>query len=616
MLANVMRKLISLLVLTILICQAMAGTAYGSSQFGSQWVVDVDGQPRTIGNAQKKATVVVFLGTQCPISNRLIPTLNDLAKSHSADPVDFFAVVSDPTVSRKDAADYRDSYKIAFPVIFDAAGTIASQFHPTNTPDAFVIDDRTGNISYSGRIDDSFAALGKINQVLKSHDLSDAITDVLNDQPVAHPKTDPVGCVFEAWNKPSLSNKVTYARDIAPIMNANCVSCHRSGQIAPFPLGSYNDVAKRAKQISDVTESHYMPPWKPAPDFGSFVGEHRLPDHDIELIKTWANNAAPQGDLADLPPPPKFTDGWQLGKPDLVVKMPDAFTIPASGPDIYRVFVVPLNLSDDTYVAGVEFKPGAPTVVHHSLFFLDDTGTERKLDAADPSPGYRSFGGFGFTPSGGLGGWAPGASAGLLPDGVARFVHKGSDLVFQMHYHPDGKEHIDQSSIAIYFQKQPVKKILSTFPVGTRDIDIAPGDSNYQRNISFALPIDVTLSGVVPHMHLLGRDMKASATTPDGKDIPLVWIPDWDFKWQGQYRYTNPITLPAGTTLTLTAKYDNSANNPDNPNSPPKRAIRGEQTTDEMCVCFFEFLSDSQDQANVMRKQIMRSIIGAAIARN
>jgi thiol-disulfide isomerase/thioredoxin len=587
----------------------MAGTAYGSSQ----WVIDIDGQPRTMGNAQKKATVIVFLGTQCPISNRSIPILNDLAKSHSADPVDFFAVVSDPTISRKDAADYRDSYKIGFPVIFDAAGTIAAQLHPTVTPDAFVLD-QTGTLRYSGRIDDSFAALGKVNQVVKAHDLNDAIIALLNDQPIANPKTEAIGCEFEAWNKPSLSNQVTYARDIAPIMNANCVSCHRSGQIAPFPLGSYNDVAKRAKQISDVTATHYMPPWKPAPNFGSFVGEHRLPDHDIELIKTWATNGAPQGDLADLPPPPKFTDGWQLGKPDLVVTMPDVFTIPAGGPDIYRVFVVPMNLSDDTYVAGVEFKPGAPTVVHHSLFFLDDTGVARKLDAADPGPGYRSFGGIGFTPTGGLGGWAPGASPGLLPDGVARFVHKGSDLCIQMHYHPDGKEHIDQSSIAIYFQKKPVKKILSAFPVGTRDIDIAPGDADFQRTITFTLPIDVTLSGVIPHMHLLGRDMKAAATAPDGKEIPLVWIPDWDFKWQGQYRYTNPITLPAGTTLTLTAKYDNSANNPDNPNSPPKRVVRGEQTTDEMCVCFFEFLADSQDQANVMRKQIVRSLIASQIA--
>jgi mono/diheme cytochrome c family protein len=577
-------------------------------------MIDVDGQPRVLARSEARGTIVAFVGTQCPISNRYAPLLNELAKTHASDDLDLLAVVSDPTITIADARKYRDEYKIQFPILFDASGLLAHQFKPAVTPEAFLLD-REGKIVYRGRIDDCFEDVGQQKQVVKSHDLTDAVTALLAGKPVGSPETKPVGCAFEAWNSKDLKAAATYTRDIAPLLNANCVSCHRAGEIAPFPLDSYPDAAKRAKQLAAVTESRYMPPWKPAAGYGHFVGEHRLSDDQIKLIDTWAQAGAPRGDDKDLPPAPKFASGWTMGEPDLVVKMPQPFTVSADGRDVYRAFVVPLNLPNDCYVAGVEFRPGAATVVHHCLLFLDNTGAARKLDEQDAEPGYRSFGGPGFTPTGGLGGWAPGAHPGMLPEGVGRFVPAKSDLIFQMHYHPDGRERVDQSSVAIYLQKKPVKKVISTIPLATRDIDIPAGESNYIRNVKWELPVDLLVSGATPHMHLVGREMKVWATKSDGQQIPLIWIDDWDFKWQGQYRFVDPIVVPKGSTLEMTARYDNSTANPDNPNNPPARVRRGEQTTDEMCICFVEFEADSMQQARDIRAQIVREAVGDAIRR-
>jgi peroxiredoxin len=599
-----------ILALTLLLTQI----AVQAESIAPQRVIDLDGKPLALPNADSQATAIIFIGTQCPISNRYVPQLNEMYATYQAKKVDLIGVVVDPTISRKDVIAYRDQYKIAFPIVFDASGTLAKQFKPTKTPEAFLID-HDGEIRYHGRIDDSFAALGKINQVVKSHDLVDAISAVLENQPVAHAQTEVVGCPIEETDAKSQAGKVTYSRDIAPILDANCVACHREGQIAPFSLTSYIDAAKHAKLISDVTGTGYMPPWKPAEGFGHFLGEHRLSGREIDLLKSWADAGAPQGDASDLPALPKFASDWALGTPDIVVKMPEAFTVPAGGKDIYRAFVAPINVPDDCYVAGIEFKPGAPTVVHHCILYLDTTGAARKLDEADPGPGYVSFGGPGFTPSGGLGGWAPGATPSLLPEGIGRVLRKGSDVVFQMHYHPDGREHTDQSTVAIYLQKKPVKQVFASFMLATRDLDIPAGDANYTRHITVTLPSDLTLIGIVPHMHLLGRDMKVVATTPDKKEIPLIWIKDWDFKWQGQYQFAEPIKLSKGTVISMTAKYDNSDANPDNPSDPPKRVTHGEQTTDEMCICFVDFLANNQMEARQITRQVTREMVLETVQR-
>ena len=302
---------------------------------------------------------------------------------------------------------------------------------------------------------------------------------------------------------------VTFTKDVAPILFTQCVTCHRPGEVAPFSLTSYKDAKKRAGQIADVTENRFMPPWMAEKGHGDFVGERRLSDEQIKVLRAWADAGAPEGDPAQLPPLPTFPDGWTLGQPDLVLKMSESYELKAEGRDVFRVFVIPTNLTEDKYVRAVEFRPGNRKIVHHALFFLDNSGTARKLDAQDPGPGYSRMGGPGFLPTGGLGGWAPGFTPFNLPKGVGRPVRKGADLVIQVHFHPSGKVETEQSTIGLFFTKEPPEKILIPFPrAARRKINIPPGEKTFEVNDSFTVPADTTLIGITPHAHLLCKEIK------------------------------------------------------------------------------------------------------------
>jgi peroxiredoxin len=536
----------------------------------------------------RAALVVVFMGTECPIANGYVPELNrQFAALHEAGSgVEFFGVISDRSVTRAAASKHVAEFQLKFPVLFDASGELAGALKPSHTPEAFVID-RDGRLAYRGRIDDLYADLGKKRTAPSRHDLVDAVAAVIASQPVATPRTEPVGCLYEPARGKKENAVVSYTRDIAPILQANCVACHREGEVAPFALANYTDAAKRARQIVRVTQSRFMPPWKPEPEFGHFLNERRLSERELALLSEWAEAGAPEGEAADLPPPPQFTEGWQYGEPDLVVKMEEPFEVPAGGRDIFRNFVIPVELTEDKLVSLAEFRPGNRRVVHHALFFLDRSGAARKKDAADPGPGYGSFGGPGFLPSGSIGGWAPGGAPQPLRDGMGRQIQKGSDLVLQIHYHPSGKVEHDQSSIGIHFVKQKSQKAVIPITIIDRGLYFAPGADRHAISGSYTLPVETTMVVVIPHMHLLGRQAQATATLPDGTVEPLVRIKDWDFNWQDQYHLAQPRTFPKGTRLDYEAVYDNSEKNPLNPNSPPKEVTWGEETTDEMFLCFF-----------------------------
>ncbi len=398
------------------------------------------------------------------------------------------------------------------------------------------------------------------------------------------------GCAYAAADESAAVP--TFTHDVAPLVFANCVICHRSGEIAPFPLTTYAEVRRKGAMIARVTGERQMPPWKAEPGFGDFLDARRLDDAQLAVLKRWVDAGMPEGDAADLPALPKFPDGWRLGPPDLVLTMPEAYEIHAEGRDIYRCFVLHTDLPADTFVKAVEFKPGNPRIVHHAILYLDTSGRAHQLDEQDPGPGYTHFGGPGFTPSGGLGGWAPGAQPRPLPDGVAHAFKKGVDVVMQIHYHPSGKPEKDQSSLALYFTKDRPTRYQLPFTLGSRRIDIAPGDKDYVVKDSAVLPAAVSLVGLTPHAHLLAKEMKADAYLPDGTVQHLIWIKDWDFNWQEQYRYATPIHLPADTRVEMVYRYDNSTDNPRNPNSPPKHVGFGEQTEDEMALLFMNIIPD------------------------
>ena len=393
----------------------------------------------------------------------------------------------------------------------------------------------------------------------------------------------------------------TFNHDIAPILFTNCTGCHRPGEVAPFPLLTYQDAAKRAPLIATVTASRYMPPWKAEPGYGHFQDERRLTDRQIALLRDWAKNGAPEGDASEKPAPPQFAAGWLAGKPDATVTVPKPFSVAADGQDAFQCFVIPLGFDADRFVKTVEFHPGNPHVVHHALFFLDTSGEARRLEAKSSGPGYTCFGGPRILPAGSLGGWAPGATPEPLPDGMGYAIPKGADLVVQIHYHPSGKAETDQSSIGLTFTSESPKG-LTNFVLKAGNIDIPAGDAGYEATDWGVLPQDVELVGIIPHAHLLCKDMKVEAHLPDGKVEPLIWIKDWDFNWQGQYRFAETLKLPKGTRLEMRYVYDNSDNNPHNPSHPPKRVTYGEQTTDEMGFAFLQVALPNRGDVPAFRR--------------
>lgn len=411
-----------------------------------------------------------------------------------------------------------------------------------------------------------------------------------------------------AATKTASAKTPTFTKDVAPILYENCTTCHRPGQVAPFPLVTYTDTKKRAQLIAAVTNSRSMPPWKAEPGFGHFRDARRLTDVQVATLQKWADAGAPQGDPRVLPALPHYPEGWQHGTPDLILKMPKAYTVPAEGPDVQRCFVVAIPVPKDSYVVGYEFRPSDTKVVHHAILYTDASGVARKKQKENEQKtgevGYPSFGGPGFLPSSVLGAWVPGETPEMLPDGIAKPLPAHNDLVIQTHFHPTGKPETEQSEVGIYFAKQPTTKLVEGILEGDFKFNIPPGDKNYVARDSFTLPIDVQALSIQPHAHLLCKDMKVTATLPNGTIQPMIWIKDWDWNWQGAYPYAEPVKLPKGTRLDMVYTFDNSADNPHNPNNPPQWVRFGEQTKDEMALCGIEVTADNAADGPILRQAL------------
>lgn len=565
-------------------------------------LLGLDGKScRLSQNDQQFHRVFVFLSMHCPISNTALAELNRI-QSGLPENVKLYGVVSDRGTNRRAAENHFEAYKVTFPILFDSSEMLREVFSPTHVPQAFVISE-SGEIVYQGAIDNAYAALGRRRVKVDRHYLQEAVKAVSAGKKPEVSETESVGCLMPKATFQSWRASITYCRDIAPILRQRCEVCHRPSQVAPFPLTNFEEAKSHSEMLVEVTRTRLMPPWIPGPaKTHGFVGERWLTDRELELLTAWVQNDCPLGDEADLPPPARFVDGWQLGQPDLIVKMPEPFTVPANGPDLLQNFVLPIEISEDKMVAAVEFHPGNKRVVHHAVLFLDDKGQARKLDAATPEPGYSNFGGPGFLPSGALGGWSVGNTARRLPNNMGRYLKKGSDIVVQVHYHPTGKVEEDQSELGIYFVDKPVPellkekaKLVGSIWMANYEMDIPAGEPNYKRSTSYTLPKDVIMVGIVPHMHLLGKSMRVTAKQPNQKEEVLIDIPHWNYNWQDEYYYERPIRLKAGTQLVVEAVFDNSSDNPVNPSSPPQRVTWGEETTDEMLFCFFLLTADKTE---------------------
>ena len=389
----------------------------------------------------------------------------------------------------------------------------------------------------------------------------------------------------------------TFSDEVVRILQARCQTCHRPGEHAPFSLLTYRDAYGRRDDMRDAVRDHVMPPWKPVPGFGEFAGSRRLSDAELATLVRWLDAGAPEGDPAKLPPPLVVPEGWTLGPPDHVLEMAETYTVPARASDIYRCFVIPTSFPEDRWVTKVEYAPGDRKVVHHILAYLDTTSAAEALDRSDPGPGYTCFGGPGFASAGGLSGWAPGNQPRVAADGVGMLLPKGATVVLQMHYNNDTPEsHTDRTRVALHFAKRPIDKRQRSMMVLNTTFTIPPGERRYEVRASATVPLgrDVHANTITPHMHLLGREMKVTATYPDGTVRPLIHIDDWDFNWQDTYTFTRPIPLPGGTRIDMVAVFDNSAENRRQPTRPPRPVGWGEGTTDEMAIVFLGITVDRE----------------------
>lgn len=378
----------------------------------------------------------------------------------------------------------------------------------------------------------------------------------------------------------------TFTRDIAPILFENCAGCHRPGEVGPFSLLTFEDARKRAKQLASVTGKRIMPPWKPVAGHGDFKDARKLSDAQIATIRAWHAAGAPQGDPRHLPPAPKFPEGWHVGPPDMILKLAQPFTVPAEGPDIYVHFVFPMNFDRDKYVRAVQILPSNRRVAHHGVIILDGSKKARELAAKNGGDRYPNFGGPGFIPRGFLPGYAPGMTTRIAPkadsgEGTLT-LGKGLDLVLQMHYHPIGKECTDQPQIGLYFTDTPPKRGPALILMANNEVDIPAGERAFKRADSFTVPVDFEVGNIWGHMHMIGPELRVWAGLPDGTRRELLLIDDWDFNWQDTYSYTQPFVLPKGTVVRAEWTWDNTADNARNSNSPPRRIVLGEGSTDEM----------------------------------
>jgi mono/diheme cytochrome c family protein len=534
-----------------------------------------------------QGSALLVLSTDCPVAMRYTPRLNALYEAYSSKGISFRAVFPNDLETRAGVEKYRSERGYAFPCELDPGAEIARRERVTILP-AILIFDGQGRKVYQGPIDDN-KDVGSV----KHKYAQEALEAVLAGRAPRVARAEAFGCVLMPGKAVPDADAVNYAEHVAPILFEHCGDCHRPNEVAPFSLLDYESSRKWAPMIEQVIAAKRMPPWKAVEGFGEFRDANVLSEAKIETIKRWVKAGAPKGDESRIPEPPKAQSEWPLGQPDLILAPTEAYKLEAEGDDVYRHYALKTNFKEPRYVKAMAVKPGNPRVVHHVIAFLDERGVSHERDGKDGQVGYSTNGsGPGFLPDGSFGGWAPGLRPQMSPEGVAFELKPGATVVLQVHYHKSGKPETDLTRVGLYFAKEPVEKIMELAWLAYPFFRIPAGAEKHPVRFDFPIPADVTVYSVMPHMHLLGRSMKAQVIKPDGGTIPLIHVADWDFNWQLNYMFREPIRIPAGSKVRVEAVYDNSKNNPFNPSDPPRDVTWGEQTTDEMFLLVASYTVD------------------------
>jgi peroxiredoxin len=530
---------------------------------------------------ESKLVVVAFLGVECPLAKLYARRLDEIRRRYSRRGVAVIGINSNQHDPLRDIRRFVQVYELGFPILKDPDNQVADRFGATRTPEVFLLD-AARRIRYRGRVDDQHG-VGLQRSLATRHDLTEAIDELLAGLPVTRPETTAVGCIIDRAERKRGPATVTYTRDIAPILQRHCQVCHRPGEVAPFSLTSYRAARGWAETILEVTDSGRMPPWSASPDHGKFQNDPRLSAAQKKTIRDWVEGGCPEGDPAALPSPPKFTTGWNIPTPDLVVPIPQPFTVPAEGILDYQHFVVDPGFKEDCWVKAVEIRAGNRAVVHHCTVFLQPPGEDQPSTA-------------GRLGNMCLAAMAPGTPPLLLPDGMAKRVPARWKLHFVIHYTATGGETTDRTSVGLVFaDRASVRKEVATHLLYDETLRIPPRAADQRVEKSWTAPADVLLLAMFPHMHLRGKSFRYVAEYPDGSDEILLDVPAYDFNWQHRYVLAEPRRLPAGTILRCVARYDNSAANPANPN-PDVEVLAGKQSTDEMFNGYFEWCFADEDR--------------------
>jgi peroxiredoxin len=544
-----------------------------SNSWGGSWCLRDHGD--------SKLVVVVFLGADCPLAKAYAPHLNELARSFAPRGVTFVGIDANRHDSSPAIARFAKRHKMVFPVLKDSGNVIADRFGALRNPEVFVLD-KQRVVRYRGRIDDKYTAGGGRKDKADRADLVCALEDLLADRPVAQPVTAVSGCLIARVDSKPPNGSITYTKHIAPVLQKHCVVCHRAGQIAPFALTSYRDAEGWSDTITEVLRQGRMPPWHANPKHGKFANDLRLTERDKQLILDWIENGCPEGNPADLPPPAAFAEGWNIPKPDVVVSIPEPFTVPAEGVIEYQYFEVDPGFREDKWIRAIEIRPGNRQVVHHCNIFLKPPGSDNAAEAG-------SLGSLC------LAAMAPGTPPVVLPDGMAKLIPAGWRLWFVVHYTAVGSVQTDQTSVGLVFaDSRTVKKEVATKLMVEPRLSIPPHAANFPVSQTWQVHKDIDLLAMFPHMHLRGKSFRYEVAYPDDSTEILLDVPRYDFNWQHRYVLAEPKRLPAGSQLTCTAHYDNSKDNLANPD--PTATVRaGTQSWDEMFNGYFDVVLADQD---------------------
>jgi peroxiredoxin len=542
----------------------------------------VDATGVAVSTEGAQAIVVAFSAKGCPIASAQAPLLAELSTEFASRGARFVLVNSNAQEDKAEFAAFAKEAGVEFPVVMDPIQRLADHFGITRSGEVVLLD-AGRRVRYRGAVDDQFG-LGTKKPAPQREFLREALDAVLLGREPATNTTTAAGCLIaRASEKKTLSEAVAYHRDVAPILRKNCVECHRPGEVGPFPLLDYRDADGWSLMIREVVEAGLMPPWHADPRYGNWENARALSEKEKKTILDWVDAGSPEGPVvASDPIPPSDPGRWHIGTPDLVIQAPKQ-SVPARGEIDYRYAQVDLPLTEDRWVSAAEIHAGARSIVHHILVFVrypKDRQSEQPPIDGGLEAGYFAC-------------LVPGERPNVWPAGTAKLLPKGGKLIFQIHYTANGTPQEDVSEIGLVFSKDlsTPRRVVTTRGINHQAIRIPPGEPNATFTTFWKPPKDVTFLSFMPHMHFRGKSFRYEAEYPDGRKEILLDVPRYDFNWQATYRFKEPLSIPAGTKIRVTASYDNSPGNPANPD--PTKLVRwGDQTWDEMLIGYVDYVEN------------------------